>query len=119
MKDRTFSKIQLKISNSSYLNYYFENCLINADATNDDVKDSSIVPHIVKCLINENPGFLDTSPVKDDKDEFIYDFRIDSISPARNSANRSIAESVPFDMNGAGRLLDEGPDIGAYEYMPE
>jgi hypothetical protein len=116
MKDRTSSRIQLEANNNAPLNYYFKNCLINADASNDDVNDSTIVAQVVDCIINKDPEFLDTSPVKDNKDEFIYDFRIDSISPARNKADRQMAETLPYDRNGIDRLADEGADIGAYEY---
>ncbi|MDR2087213.1 MAG: hypothetical protein LBP72_08565 [Dysgonamonadaceae bacterium] len=115
MKEQASSEIQLRKSGDAVINYYFENCLINADATNDDVNDPSIVPTVVNCIINKNPEFLDTSPLKDGKDEFIYDFRIDSISPALNVANRQVAERIPYDMNGVSRLSDDGPDIGAYE----
>jgi hypothetical protein len=116
MKDLSSSRIQLGINGDASINYYFENCLINADASNDDVNDPNVVPVVVNCIINENPKFLDTSSVKDGKDEFIYDFRIDSVSPARNVANRRIAGRIPYDMNGIDRLQDEGPDVGAYEW---
>jgi hypothetical protein len=119
MKDGTSSKLQLATSGDAFINYYFENCLINADATNDDVNDPSIVPMVVNCVIDKNPGFLDTSPLKDGKDEFIFDFRIDSVSPARNVASQRIAARIPYDMNGVSRLLDDGPDMGAYEYKHE
>ncbi|MDR2057241.1 MAG: hypothetical protein LBP83_02970 [Dysgonamonadaceae bacterium] len=119
MRDLSSSKIQLKESGGSSINYYFENCLINTDGTNDDVNNPDVAPKIVNCIINKNPEFIDTNPLKDGKDEFTYDFRIDSISPARNVANQQAANSIPYDIKGINRFLDEGPDIGAYEYVPE
>jgi hypothetical protein len=118
MKDQSSSKIKLEESDKSFIRYYFENCLINADAENDDVNNPDIVPMVVNCIINKNPEFVDTNPEKNNEDqpEFFYDFRIDSISPARNVANRNIAGQILYDLNGIDRFGDEGPDIGAYEW---
>jgi hypothetical protein len=119
MKNQSSSKIQLGISGNAFLNYYFENCVIpNKDATNDDVNDPKIIPRLVNCLIDKYPEFLDINPAKEGKDEyeFYYDFRLDSISPARNTANPKFARRFPYDINGIDRFLDEGPDIGGYEY---
>jgi hypothetical protein len=119
MKNQSSSKILIEESGESSIRYYFENCVIpNEDATNDDVNDKDTPPMVVNCLINKYPEFIDINPAKEDKNshEFVYDFRIDSISPARNVANPKFTESLPLDLNGVDRFLDEGPDMGAYEY---
>ena len=119
-KYRTTSEVSIRASKESSMSYYFQNCLIpNANATNDDVNDTDAIPTIVNCLFNVDPKFRDTSPEKDGKDEFIYDFRIDSLSPARNVADSDIARLLPLDMNGFDRFSDEGPDMGGYEYYKE
>jgi hypothetical protein len=119
MKNQTTSQIAIEDNDSVFINYYFENCVIpNDSATNDDVNDPNIVPMVVNCLINRYPEFLDINPAKKEKDEyeFTYDFRLDSISPARNIANPKFSRRLPYDINGVDRFLDDGPDIGGYEY---
>jgi hypothetical protein len=91
---------------------FFQNCLIpNKDATNDDPADPNA--QVISCLIDKDPQFKLT-----DSKDFKYDFRLDSLSPARNGADRPIAEKIPKDINGIDRLSDEGPDMGAYEFAP-
>jgi hypothetical protein len=91
---------------------FFQNCVIpSKDATNDDPAHPGA--QVVSCLINKDPKFKLT-----DSREFVYDFRLDSLSPARNVADRVIAQKLPKDIRGADRLLDEGPDMGGYEFVP-
>ncbi|NLE32942.1 MAG: hypothetical protein GX619_07965 [Bacteroidales bacterium] len=51
----------------------------------------------------------------EESNQYVYDFRIDSLSPARNLGSRSVALEYPFDLAGRSRLADEAPDAGAYE----
>ena len=119
-KYRTTSEVSIRANKESSVSYYFQNCLIpNADATNDDINNTDTIPTVVDCLFNVDPKFRDSNPVKDGKYEFIYDFRIDSLSPARNVANPDIARLIPLDMNGLDRFSDDGPDMGGYEYYKE
>ena len=119
-KYNTSSEVSIHANPESFVSYYFQNCLIpNANATNDDVANMDTIPTIVDCLFNVDPKFRDSNPIKDDKYEFIYDFRIDSLSPARNIADSEIARLIPFDMRGSDRFSDEGPDMGGYEYYKE
>jgi hypothetical protein len=48
-----------------------------------------------------------------------YNFRPDSVSPARNIGNLETAKKYPFDLNGNNRLEDNKPDAGAYEWQPK
>ncbi|MBR1807980.1 MAG: hypothetical protein IJ776_01135 [Paludibacteraceae bacterium] len=48
-----------------------------------------------------------------------YDFRLDSVSPARNIADSLTAVKYPIDRNGNSRLKDGKPDAGCYEWQPE
>ena len=112
-KHRTTSEIRIRENAEASMSYYFQNCLIpNADATNDDVNNSDTIPTVVNCLINVDPKFINLNQ----NNEFVYDFRIDSLSPARNVADPNIAHQLPFDLNGVHRFSDEGPDMGVYEY---
>ena len=121
-KYNTSSKISIQAKPESFVSYYFQNCLIpNADAANDDVTNTDTIPTVVDCLFNVDPKFKDSNPLTDDnkKYEFIYDFRIDFLSPARNVANPDIARLIPLDINGLNRFSDEGPDMGGYECYKE
>ncbi len=91
-------------------NYHFQNCLVLYDGTSRT--------SFVNCKFNEDPVFVNTQLIDDDlKKTYPYDFRLDSISPARNVADPEIARLYPYDINGISRFQDEGPDMGAYEYV--
>ena len=48
-----------------------------------------------------------------------YDFRLDSVSPARDIADSLTAVKYPLDRNGNKRLADGKPDAGCYEWQPD
>lgn len=50
---------------------------------------------------------------------YLYDFSVDSLSPARTFGNDAILKMYPecaTDIMGKSRVDDEFPDVGAYEY---
>ncbi|MDR1369955.1 MAG: hypothetical protein LBJ72_07495 [Dysgonamonadaceae bacterium] len=91
-------------------NYNFLNCLVLYDETKPKAQ-------FVDCIFNKDPKFLNIKLTDTDSKSIPYDFRLDSISPARNVANQEAARRIPDDMNGISRFMDDGPDIGAYEYI--
>ncbi|MDR1526296.1 MAG: hypothetical protein LBS46_01335 [Dysgonamonadaceae bacterium] len=111
-KGQNSSDIVLDADEKAVVVPFFQNCLIpNKDATNDDPADPRA--QIVHCLINKDPKFKLT-----DSEDLIYNFRLDSLSPARNVADIPIATKLPKDIDGADRFADEGPDMGGYEFVP-
>jgi hypothetical protein len=107
------SEIFIEENEKAFVSKYFQNCVIpNVNATNDDENDLNAT--VVNCLINIDPKFKMVN-----SDDFVYDFRLDSVSPARNKADAKIARRIPYDLKGVDRFLDEGPDIGAYEWREE
>jgi hypothetical protein len=106
------SDVAFDADSQAEVRFLFQNCLIpNSKATNDDPNDPEA--QTLDCLMNQDPKFrLTNSP------DFMYDFRLDSLSPARNRADIQIARQIPLDLDGVDRLLDEGPDLGAYEFQP-
>jgi len=50
-------------------------------------------------------------------DKYVFDFRLDSISPARKIGSTSYLDSYPTDRNGISRSIDGKPDAGAYEWL--
>lgn len=47
-----------------------------------------------------------------------FNFVLDSVSPARGMADKTIARKYRFDLNGNSRMTDGAPDAGAYEWQP-
>jgi len=70
----------------------------------------SIQNLFLDCKVNKNFGF---KAVED------YDFRLDTLSSAKDSANLQVITNnigiLQFDLEGNDRLIDAGPDIGVYE----
>jgi hypothetical protein len=101
------------IESADSIRSYFQNCVIpNKDATNDDPNDPNITPQVVNCLIHTDPEFLKTR-----SDDLSYDFRLDSISPARNMANPNFSQTLPLDLDGVSRFSEDAPDMGCYEFV--
>lgn len=79
--------------------YSFKNCLAN----------TSLREGFENSAFNKNPLFVDIAE---------NNFAIDSLSPARNIGNIEAAKLFPFDLDNQSRLDDEGPDLGALEWIP-
>jgi len=101
------------------LQYFFNSCVLRAGDTKDNyqiIRENN-GENIINCLFDKDPAFANPGTKYDKNNPFGYDFRLDSISPARNIADIDIANHLPYDMNGISRFLDEGPDVGAYEWI--
>lgn len=94
---------------STVYNYNFLNCLVLYDEKKSKTQ-------FADCIFNKDPKFVNVRLTNDNKKSIPYDFRIDSVSPARNVADVTMAQKLPYDMSENSRFEDEGPDIGAYEY---
>ena len=46
-----------------------------------------------------------------------YNFALDSVSPARGMADKTISRKYRYDLNGNNRMADGSPDAGAYEWQ--
>ena len=108
------SVIQLQRDTTEFpgtvFNYRFQNSLVLYNRTNKDM--------FPDCVFNEPPKFINTNLTDDDAKSIPYDFRLDSLSPARDIADPLISQKIPYDLNGISRLQDKAPDAGAYEYIP-
>lgn len=89
-------------------NYRFHYSLINS------VKPEN--GDIAECIWEKDDNFL-----KIDKDNFIYDFRLDSLSKAKNIGALQYSNKCPLDRNGIPRTVEAGgdgmPDAGCYEWV--
>jgi hypothetical protein len=84
-------------------NYVFDHCLVTVDTmnTSDQTKWINVIKNV--------------SPRFDSLTIYNRNYRLDTLSPAKDSGNLFLAKFFPLDLDGNNRLLDAGPDIGAYE----
>lgn len=98
-------------------NYYFHRCLLNtpqieADEISECLWDNSKDDHKVWREDNFSPKF--------DLSKILFKFTLNEDSQATNNADPTIAqEYYQYDLNGHSRLIDNGPDIGCYEFQEE
>jgi len=82
--------------------YSFSHCLLKTEQNTGN-------EHFNAVIVNEDPQFVDKYEM--------YDFHLDTLSPAINAGDPGIATSVPLDFDGNSRLSDDAPDLGAFERM--
>ena len=100
------SEIGIEESENTTFNYKFNNCLIKLIESDYDISNTM---HFSNNIFNENPEFIQTM------DFFEYNYELDTLSAAQNSAASNIALQFEYDLNGNYRFTDGSPDIGAYE----
>jgi len=96
---------ELLLSNKTeaLFNYKFDRCILQVA----DTFKTSNVAHYVNILKGVDPKFVD--PYKK------FNFELDTLSKAKDSANPAISKLFPLDLKGRDRFADAGPDIGALE----
>ncbi len=87
--------------------YLFDHCLIKGGS----VLDTMDVQHFRNIIWDKDPKFL--SP------KVNFDFTLDTLSAARDAGSIEFAEQFPLDIMGTNRLNDDGPDMGAFEFVLE
>jgi hypothetical protein len=89
-------------------NYKFDHCILKTEL---EITDPLF---FINCQKNIDPLFVDA---------FEYNYRIDTLSPAINIGNIEIVNGslidITLDLDGNSRNSDEGPDLGAYEFIPQ
>lgn len=96
------NEIILTGKNNESINFTFENCLLN-------ISNVYSAPGIINSITYESPKFK--NPLKED-------FRLDTLSPAKDKGKQEIGELVPFDLKNNSRTIN-APDIGAVERIEE
>lgn len=94
------------------VDYYFGNCLLRTAESKDAVRFVNIVYDK-----NADEGGQQKHFKLFDTDNYLYDFRLDSISAARNIGAMQWAERYPLDYDGNSRTADGAPDAGCYEFV--
>lgn len=85
--------------------YIFDHCLLKSDGEDDEL--------FISTLWASDPQFRTTG------EEYIFDYRLDSLSVARGAGNAEIVQSPLYsiDMLGNSRTTNEQPDLGAYQWV--
>ncbi len=100
------SEVVLKNSTEKIFNYQFNRCILQLEKT-DVFKNNA---HYLNCF-KVSPDSIFVDPYEK------YNFELDSLSRAKDVADKTISKLYPFDMKGRNRLLDAGPDLGALEWQ--
>lgn len=85
-------------------NYTFDHSLLKI---NSDIETNN--EHYNNIIKNKNPRFVSTSDHK---------LKLDTLSPAVDTGKEQFGQDYPFDIEGNSRIVDEAPDLGAYERNP-
>jgi hypothetical protein len=103
----------LVFGHDKLFNYRFNHCFIKSLPLEGE--------RFIKCLYTESPAYVKSKPVnKDDKYDYIYDFRPADKSSVIGAADPEVTEEFPTDRFGVNRLNNEyGASIGAYEYVKQ
>jgi hypothetical protein len=99
------NEILLSKKNEALFNYKFDRCILQVA----DTSKTNSLEHFINILRGRNmdPKFID--PYKK------FNFELDTLSPAKDAANKTISKLYPTDLKGRDRFLDNGPDIGALQ----
>lgn len=94
-------------------NYLFNHCVIKLQKIdNERFKD-------VIFVTEKEENKLEYRMTGGEKNKYTYDFRPDKeTTPGVGKADLSVSQKYPVDRNGVNRLANDGPDIGAYEFVP-
>ncbi len=102
-------------------NYFFDHCLLKT-TTNPALKPA----HFLGCFTRNQdlPSYNPNEKIF--KDPNIGNWQPDSLSVLVNKGSHTVVSNAPvipinlieYDLKGDNRLLDAGPDIGAYEFLP-
>lgn len=109
-KEMLQGELNFSIDETTPFNYLFNHCLIKTVGDNNEQFKEVI-------FTNESPTYRQKG---NEENNYTFDFRPDTTtSLVVGKADLSIAQQYPIDRYGVNRLTNDGPDIGAYEYVPK
>ncbi len=96
--------------------YLFRSCLLTTPKVEDETNYPNCIFENTKDTLWGSKNFRNF-----DFDNLVFDFKLDTLSKARNNADVSITQKYyPLDRNGRARLEnDRKSDIGCYEFENE
>ena len=94
------------------------NCKFTGCAVNTDIEGEPNKSYFVDCVAEnaENNAFKSNNFICVDNDNYVYDFRLDSLSVARGVGIGHLPDDCVFDKNGVERPTLK-PDAGCYQYL--
>lgn len=109
-KENYKGEINLAIDGTAAFDYQFNHCVIKTlGSNNDQFKDV--------LFTNTSPSYRLRGG---EKNQYRFDFRPDSATTLGvGKADLFVTQQYPVDRYGVNRLTNDGPDIGAYEFVPK
>jgi len=102
-------ELQFTNNGTQLFQYYFSHCLVKA---HEDSIDTGNTEHYNTLVLNKDPLFMN------DVDRYHLNYRLDTLSPAKDTGDSAIPGLFPFlntDISGYLRTLDGKPDLGVFE----
>lgn len=109
-KEEHKGELLLSIGDDTPFEYRFNHCVIKTKGSDND--------HFKEVLFtNASPSYQLRGG---EKNKYRFDFRPDSLTTLGvGKADISVTQHYPADRYGINRLTDNGPAIGAYEFVPK
>lgn len=109
-KENYKGELNLSIDEAAPFDYQFNHCVIKSVGENNEQFKEVL-------FTKESPTYRLQGG---EKNKYAYDFRPDSTNTLGvGKADIFITQQYPIDRYGVNRLTNDGPDIGAYEYVPK
>lgn len=116
-KDLTSGELVINLGatlQNGSLNYQFNHCVIKLQ----EIKDEKFKDVIF--ITEKDKNKMEYRATGGEQNKYIYDFRPDKeTTPGVGEADLFVTQKYPVDRNGVNRLTNDGPDIGAYEFVPK
>jgi hypothetical protein len=97
------TEISIDYNQGADMNLIFENCLIQYE----DTAKLKTLGLFSNNIFNKDHIFKKT--------QIPYDYSLDTLSPAKDKGKLEIGQLVPYDQKGTSRIVDNKPDLGAFE----
>lgn len=98
--------------NANNLKYHFNHCVLMLKSIENEHFTDVIF------LTGNNKNRMEYRMNGGQNNKYMYDFRPDKeTTPGVGKADLFVTQQYPIDRNGVNRLTNNGPDIGAYEYV--
>lgn len=103
-------ELKCSVDNAAAFDYLFNHCVIKTNGSDNE--------HFKEVLFtNVSPSYKLRGG---EKNKYRFDFRPDSLTTLGvGKADILVTQQYPEDRYGINRLTNDGPDIGAYEFVPE
>ena len=103
-------ELNLSIDETASFNYLFNHCILKTKGENNEQFKNVL-------FTNESPTYRQKG---NEKNKYTFDFRPDtSTTLGVGKADIFVTQQYPIDRYGINRLTNDGPDIGAYEFVPK